>query len=235
MPNRHQPVTHQRLGPREQGVGALGQLGKVGPNNRVLVRARTPSRRLLSRRSRDSAAARPRPAEVSARSRDCSRPCSRSSMPAESRGRDRRRKARSEPADYLRIGWVPITAVDHIPARTAPPSRPFAAVSIQVASIALWVSPAGLARSEGCERYPIRIRMHKLQRRSPDSGVSKWVRQEEGGRTTTGSSPSNAPALPAKTITSRSDKPCQIVARHACTPISLASIRSTLVAEHELA
>ena len=33
-------------------------------------------------------------------------------------------------------GWVPITAADHMPARIGPPPRPFAAVSIQVASIA---------------------------------------------------------------------------------------------------
>src|SRR5271167_4984942 len=48
-----------------------------------------------------------------------------------------------------------MTTADHIPARTGPPRRPFAAVSIQVANIVRWPrSLADVPRSKESNRDP---------------------------------------------------------------------------------
>ena len=48
-----------------------------------------------------------------------------------------------------------MTAADHIPARTGPPRRPFAAVSIQVANITRWPRTlAGFTPSKGLDPNP---------------------------------------------------------------------------------
>ena len=48
-----------------------------------------------------------------------------------------------------------MTAADHIPARTGPPSRPFAAVSIQVARFTRWPRTlAGFKHSKGIDPNP---------------------------------------------------------------------------------
>ncbi len=72
--NGHQPVAHQPLGARDQGVGALGPIREGWAERSCPDRCSGPSLRSPSRRSRDSAAARPLPAAVSARSRGCCPP-----------------------------------------------------------------------------------------------------------------------------------------------------------------